>query len=84
MTFRRVVKGTYQAFLYGLAPGTYHLNVVARNAGDVVCQRRIEGTVDEDEEWVVPIDIEEEEGALSVAPSATHSSLSSTLRLCCC
>jgi len=62
--FRRVVRGTYEAFLFGLVPGTYHLNVVAHSASHVVCQRRIEGTVDEDEQWVVSIDVEEDGGRI--------------------
>ena len=62
--FRRVVRGTYEAFLFGLRPGTYHLNVVAHSAGQVACQRRIEGTVDEDEQWVVSINVEEDGGRI--------------------
>ena len=62
--FRRVVDGTYEAFLHGIASGNYELEVVGRADNRVVCQRRIEGEIEEGEKWAVSIDVDEEEGRI--------------------
>jgi hypothetical protein len=61
---RRVVDGTYSAFLYGIASGRYELEVTGRNKDDVACQGRSEGAIEEGERWVVSIDVEEEGGSI--------------------
>jgi len=61
---RRVIDGTYEVFLFGIADGTYELEVTGRNGGRVVCQGHIEGAIEEEERWVLSIDIDEEEGRI--------------------
>ena len=62
--FRRVVRGTYQAFLFGTASGSYHLNIAAHSNEQVVCQRLVQGDVNEGERWLVSIDVAAEGGRI--------------------
>jgi hypothetical protein len=61
---RRVVDGTYEAFLHGIARGNYELEVIGRADDSIVCQRRLEGAIEEEEKWVVSIGVDEEEGRI--------------------
>jgi hypothetical protein len=62
--FRRVVDGTYEVFLFGIANGTYGLDVTGRANDRIVCQGHVEGSIEEGERWLISIAIDGEDGLI--------------------
>ena len=54
---RRLVDGTYEAYLFGMASGPYHLHILLQANGRTVCEGEVEGMIEEDERWMVPIEV---------------------------
>lgn len=54
---RRVVEGTYEAYLFGMASGPYHLHILLQANDKTVCEGQVEGMIEEGERWMVPIEV---------------------------
>jgi hypothetical protein len=54
---RRLVDGTYEAYLFGMASGPYHLHILLQANDKTVCEGTVEGMIEEGERWMVPIEV---------------------------